>query len=87
MKNYLDRRFPELKKPIASCFVCDNLLAYLQIPQRWKYRKYRRLAKNNIRKYRFRVINDYDANPYLRLALGISYFSFPLIYLLNKLKR
>ena len=80
MKNYLSNRFPELKNPIASCVVCDNLLAYLQIPQSWKYRKYRRLAKNNIRKLRFQVITDYEANPYLRLALGISYFSFQFIY-------
>ena len=87
MKNYLSNRFPELKNPIASCVVCDNLLAYLQIPQSWKYRKYRRLAKNNIRKLRFQVITDYEANPYLRLALGISYFSFPLLYFINKLKR
>ena len=87
MSNYLSERFPELQNPIACCVVWDNLHTYLQIPKRWKYRKYRKMVKNNIRKLRFKVISDYDANPHLKFALGISYFSFTLIYLLNKLKR
>lgn len=86
MSSYLNEKFPELNKAIASRVIRGNFHIYLQIPKNRKYRAYRKKTKNNIRRLRFKVITDSEAGKDTRIALGISYFSFNLLFIIKKFK-
>lgn len=86
MSEYLNERFPELKKAIASRVVRGNFHIYLQIPRAWKYRKYRKRIEKNIRQLRFTVLTDDKSRTGTKVALGISYVSYTLLYMFKKFK-